>query len=410
MQHRSNVFSFAVVALLMATACAQPKNEVGQRTSTASARRAADAGVVEANTTKNLKDKAVDNDTKGADGTDDVDDGKGDPDDVIPGKGGKDVPGKDGETIPGKGGEPIPGKGDSDDDVTGGKDPGKGPGQTPNQNPHTTPSDPIDEPDVVVDLPKEACPYFDPAKPTFVIKKDQFAPGLPPIDIPSSHVGGTLEADNETFIAAFTLFQVNATAWTLVWDGKKGRIPHDYTMVVVGASNSECTAYLKLVKQEPRTLNGCFAANTKIRMANGKDQIIAAITVGDMVLNPVTKLAAKVAEVRKGPEKRPMWSIGFAGHEMVVTELHPVPVLGGLKQAHDVTTNDYIFDANGIIQRVTAAKALPVKANETVFNIRLEGSDKLASEHMIQANGVISGDLYLQRKLAGEGAQTAAAK
>lgn len=384
MQKSSGVFSILVAALLFATACSQGENTVGKRTQNPAAKK----------TTATTVDAANSEDAEGKGG-------KGDEEEPTKGDDGA-VDGDEEEPTKGDdGADDGVDDGDDDDEVT---PPGKGdPGQTPVQ----TKPDPIDEPDVIVDLPEEACPYFDPAQPAFVIKKDQFAAGLPPIDVPSTHIQGDLQADQETYIGAFSLFLRNGNTWDLTWDGKAGRVPHDYTLVVVGASNDKCTAYLKFVKQNPRTLNGCFAADTMIRMANGKDQMIAGITVGDMVLNPVTNKSARVAEVIKGPETKAMWKVGFGGSDMVITELHPVPVKGGLKQAKDVTTEDYIYDANGILNRVTVAMALPINPNTIVYNVRLDGSTTVASEHMVLANGLVSGDLFLQRKLAGDGAQTA---
>lgn len=394
MQKSSGVFSLLIATLLFASACSQGENTVGKRTQNPAARKTTTATTVDAGNSEDAKGKGGKGDDQ-----DDQDDQGDEPTKGDDGDEEEPVKGDDGDVDAGD-----DGKDDDEDDQDDLPPPGKGdPGQTPVQ----TKPDPIDEPDVVVELPAEACPYFDPDQPTFVIKKDQFAAGLPPMDVPSTHIQGDLQADNETYIGAFSLFLNPNALWTLTWDGKAGRVPHDYTLVVVGASNDKCTAYLKFVKQNPRTLNGCFASDTMIRMANGKDQMIAGITAGDMVLNPVTKKATRVAEVIKGPETKPMWKVGFGGREMIITELHPVPVKGGLKQAKDVTTADYIYDDNGIIHRVTSAEALPVKPNTIVYNVRLEGSTTVTAEHMVLANGLVSGDLFLQRKMAGDGAQTA---
>ncbi len=366
----------------------------------------ADGDVVEAKSAKgDAKGKGTQVGEEGDDATYDTKGGK----DADESKGANDA----GTTDAGKDGdEPAATDAvDGDDEPTkGGKDgkdgndPGQNPGQTPPQS-----KPPMEDPEVVVELPAGKCPYLDPAAPAFVIAANQFGQNLPPIAVPSANIQGELQADGETYISAFTLYQLgkDSAQFSLTWDGKAGRIPNDYTLVVVGASNDKCTAFLKLVKQEPRTLNGCFDLATKIRMADGKDRVIAAISKGDMVLNPITKQAVKVAEVVKGEEKNPMWDIGFGGSHMVITEKHPVPTKAGLKMAKDVTAADYIYDHNGIIHRVTTAKALPVKRGQIVVNVRLD-SGSANADHMIVAGGVLSGDLYLQRKLAG--ANTAATK
>jgi hypothetical protein len=294
----------------------------------------------------------------------------------------------------------IPGKGatDSDDDVKGGKD--QNPAQNPTQKPTDIPP---------VELPKKSCVYFDPAMPEYVLKKDQFGANLPPIDISSDLIKGDVQADAETFIGEFTVFQEsqNSATWMAKWDGNSGRIPHDYTMVIVNSNEDSCKAYVRFVKQEPRTNNGCFAQHTRIRMFDGTDQVIAMINVGDMVLNPVTKTAQKVVEVRKGKETKAMYEIAFAGSKVMVTETHPMAVKGGIKMAKDVTEADYMFDEKGVIHRVTIAKKLVVNPDQVVVNIRLESKSGDPMQHMVLADGVVSGDLFLQRKMENP-AQTAA--
>lgn len=296
---------------------------------------------------------------------------------------------------------PVDGGKDNDDDGKGQPDIGQNPGQNPGQKPGGKVEDdkPVDVPPVVI--PKKACVYFDPDMPEFVLKKDQFGANLPPVDVPSYLIKGDVQADNMTYIGEFTVFQEtrNSANFMVKWDGKSGRIPHDYTMVVVNGSDDSCTAYVRFVKQEPRTNNGCFAQNTKLKMFDGTDRVIALINVGDVILNPVTKLGQKVAEVRKGKEAKAMFELAFGGTTVTVTETHPMAVKGGIKMAKDVTTSDYLFDANGIIHKVSVAKKLPVNPDQIVLNIRLESKSSDPMQHMVLADGIVSGDLFLQRKM-----------
>jgi hypothetical protein len=309
------------------------------------------------------------------------------------------------------GGKPTGGADDGDEDgkPVGDDDNVGKPNQNPNQNPNPGqlgPDDVIDEPDVVVEIPLGACVYLDESKPEFTIAKDQFGPALPPIAVPSRLIAGDLQADGSTYIGFFKLYQRQAE-WMLEWDGRAGRIPHEYTLVVVGGRDENCTAYLRHVEQEPRTLNGCFDQNTRLRMADGKDMVIAAISAGDLVWNPATKKPAKVVEVVKGLEHKAMYEIGFAGKKVLVTDTHPMPVASGLKRADQVTTADYLYDENGVIHRVTLVEKAKDTGKELVVNVRLEGSGSNA-DHFVLADGVVAGDLHLQRKLAG--AKVAATK
>jgi hypothetical protein len=303
------------------------------------------------------------------------------------------------------------GKGGKDNDDDQEKDDKQNPAQNPGQMPTDKPKDddktPVDVPPV--ELPKKSCAYFDPTMPEYILKKDQFGPNLPPIDVPSDLIKGELQADDATFIGEFTVYQERngSTNWMTKWDGKTGRIPHDYTMVVVNSTNDSCTAYVRFVKQEPRTNNGCFAQHTRIRMFDGTDQVIAMLNVGDMVLNPVTKQAQKILEVRKGKENKAMYEISFAGSKVMVTDTHPMAVKGGIKMAKEITDADYMFDEKGVIHKVLAAKKLAVNPNQVVVNIRLESKSGDPMQHMVLADGIVSGDLYLQRKMENP-AQTAA--
>jgi hypothetical protein len=367
------LFSLIVVAMLSACSSQESQFDKAQKSSKKS--QNADATeVVDAK--HSLKDKAdAPKGSDGGDAGDDLGETEDSVDDVV-----DEVvtPTKDG----GKDDDEDKGGGDGDD--------------TPAQNPKD------DEPEVVVELPKPKCIYNDPAAPNFVVLKDAFGPNLPPIDVPRAAIDGDLQNDNETFIGNFTAFLYPGNQWRLDWDGWAGRIPHDYTMVVVDAGDNGCTAYLKFVKQEPRTLNGCFDIATKVRMADGKDQVIALISKGDFIYNPATRRPAKVVEVVKGPEAdKAMYEIAFAGRKVLVTETHPMPVMGALKQAKAVTTADYMYDEMGIIHRVEAVKALPLNAKQVVINLRLEAGQNGDADHMILANGIVAGDLFLQQRLAG---------
>jgi hypothetical protein len=270
---------------------------------------------------------------------------------------------------------------------------------TPTPTPVAT-ATPTPAPPVV----QASCPYFDAGHPSFTLAANQFGAQLPPIAVPSTKIAGEMQADGQTWIGAFTLYLYpNNIGFRLNWDGQAGRVPYDYTLVVVDSGSGVCTAYARYVKREPRTLNGCFAQGTKLRLADGTDHVISDIHVGDRLMNPVNGRAMRVAEMISGEERAPLYEIAYAGHRMLVTSLHPVPVRGGLKQARTVTTDDYVYDANGVIHRVLAARALPETAGRTVVNVRLDTDSSLAADHMVVAGGVLSGDLFLQRRLSGLG-------
>ncbi len=244
------------------------------------------------------------------------------------------------------------------------------------------------------------CKYFNPAAPDFTIAKDEFGLNLPPREMPSSQIRGELQPDQKTFIGEFDLWlkaKKTASPWFLTAVG--GSQLHNYAYVITNANSKDCSVSVRLVKQTGRNGGGCFAASTKIRMADGSDMMIALISEGDLVYNPVTRSNARVAEVVKGPESnKSMYEIAVGNRKVTVTSTHPFATTGGMKQAQHLVVGDRILASNGSYETISAAKKLPVSASQVVVNIRIDG-DSSEDAHMIMGDGIVTGDLYLQRIL-----------
>jgi hypothetical protein len=180
-------------------------------------------------------------------------------------------------------------------------------------------------------------------------------------------------------------------------------VKYSYSVVLSNAESEECELSASLT-EEPfldRTGGGCFALSTRIRMADGKDKMIALLNVGDQVLNPVTGKATTITAITAGPEAdKAMIEVGYGGLSVRVTEGHPMVTASGLKQARDLTKADSVRGEDGAFHPVTTLRRLGVDPTQKVRNLVLSPDSFDPREHMLLADGIVTGDLYLQQRLA----------
>lgn len=187
---------------------------------------------------------------------------------------------------------------------------------------------------------------------------------------------------------------------TVPEEAKTGYIAEIYSARVSNYASASCDAIgLANPQQTKRSLDGCFDPETKITTARGEIRI-ADVKLGEMVLNPLTKTYSPVAEVTVGPESKPMIKIGYGGRSVTVTSEHPFATKSGLKQADELTKADSLLDQAGAFQMITELQRLPVKANQMVYNIRTLHDKKSSESMLILADGIVTGDLDMQRGLA----------
>ena len=143
---------------------------------------------------------------------------------------------------------------------------------------------------------------------------------------------------------------------------------------------------------------GCFATGTMVRMGNGQLRPVQHIRPGDLVWNPVRQQAFPVDEVIRGPEKQPLWMIRTAHHRLLVTADHPLPTSSGLRQAQQLRAGERVRTVDGW-QTVTAAGQQPSPPEQAVWNLSLVGGAD-ENDHMLEADGMVSGDFTLQKRLS----------
>ena len=253
--------------------------------------------------------------------------------------------------------------------------------------------------DYLGDKTLERCRYFDTMK--TVVEKIENGP---PIEVNlSNYLSGKVPTD-DTYRFDFVAYRaVNGNDWTMTFDGSAGLIPYHYTAYITNATTAYCKLTAGLDYTDLRTRLGCFADTTKITMASGEEKLIGLIQKGDMVLHPFTGRGIKVVEIIKGPEHNPMYEVMSDDHKVTVTRFHPFMTKSGLKTAKDLVVDDELLGADGYFHPLQGLNQLPLHDGQMVYNIRLDSGDLDALDHMVLADKVLTGDLFLQRQLqAGE--------
>ncbi len=152
-------------------------------------------------------------------------------------------------------------------------------------------------------------------------------------------------------------------------------------------------------KPQVRT-DGCFIKGTKINITKETAIAIEKLHAGDAVMLADGRFA-KIERVIAGPEHKPVVAFETsAGKKLTVTSEHPLLTKGGMKLAKDISIGDELKAANGKFVSITAIAQK--KYTGQVYNFELAGTAKEA-DHSVIAEGLISGELYLQNLLSGKG-------
>ena len=155
--------------------------------------------------------------------------------------------------------------------------------------------------------------------------------------------------------------------------------------------------------------SGCFSSDTLIRTSWGQDVPISQLRAGDSIWNPITEKSQTIKRVIRGPEKHPLWEITVGKSQVRVTRNHPFVTDRGLLTAKELRVGNQIpLPGNGKWGRITSLKTVDPTDN-VVWNIEIEGGES-PNDHLVLADGVVTGDLYLQESLARKSAGTQVAK
>lgn len=140
---------------------------------------------------------------------------------------------------------------------------------------------------------------------------------------------------------------------------------------------------------------GCFVEGTLIETSLGSVPI-ENIGKQDLIYNPITNSYQKVQEKSQGYEKKALLVITtHAGLSVQVTEDHPM-LSENIVEAQLLQVGDRIRTLEGW----ETIKSIGKQRTESfVYNLRLMSARNDDSDHFIVGSGIITGDLYLQRKL-----------
>jgi hypothetical protein len=142
--------------------------------------------------------------------------------------------------------------------------------------------------------------------------------------------------------------------------------------------------------------NGCFIAGTVIELPGGKKQLVEKIFKGTEVLTADKHIATATRSVA-GPEIEPVIEIkSAAGHTLTVTKKHPVLTKAGMKLAQDIQLADSVIGRDMKPIKIISIKKKVYKG--IVYNFALPG--KAPKGHMVIADGLVVGDLYVQEKMS----------
>ena len=150
-----------------------------------------------------------------------------------------------------------------------------------------------------------------------------------------------------------------------------------------------------------RGLDGCFDPETMIQMANGSQVAIKNIRSGDKVFNPTTKSLMTVAQMIKGPEEKPLYLVEHKNGSTLVTSKHPFLLKSGqVILASSLKAGDFVQDANGDWMTLTKVEKQAVKKGQEVWNFTFKTKSTDPKDHIVVADGVAAGDLWLQRQMS----------
>ena len=166
---------------------------------------------------------------------------------------------------------------------------------------------------------------------------------------------------------------------------------------------------------------GCFHPTTEISTTGGStlvDEIVAAPDMYDIrgftAEGQYTNLFNKVYEVSRGDNLEPLVSISAGGHNLIVTASHPVVV-----QANDSDDLTVIkaSELSESAHQMVLAGGTPVVIDSLdknvpyygrVYNFSTGTKESDMADHIVSANGLLAGDLYLQNSLGYEAAALSA--
>lgn len=198
--------------------------------------------------------------------------------------------------------------------------------------------------------------------------------------------------------------------------------------------NSGCHRPCPTYYYSHRFGHSSFALTTKIMKADKTYQPAMRIQAGDTLWNPVRNAPVRVRKVVIGFEAEAMLDLVFdQGSTLRVSQRHPMvmdqstmsaqndsqevglvraslrtagespaPITFGnyvMRQARSLKVGDSVLASDGQMHKLVEIKVLPIKADQKVVNIELDGPDNSPADHMVLSEGLVTGDYLVQLKI-----------
>ncbi len=146
-------------------------------------------------------------------------------------------------------------------------------------------------------------------------------------------------------------------------------------------------------------IDGCFEESTLITTQAGPKMIKDLDMDQDQVWNPISQQWMAISRKTVSLIKGIAYIITTAKGSVTVTDNHPFMTLTeGLVQASELSEGDVLAngDAGDVIMDVTA---FAIDDHMVVHNLVFENAGTEVQNHFVEANGVVSGVLFLQDKI-----------
>ncbi len=140
----------------------------------------------------------------------------------------------------------------------------------------------------------------------------------------------------------------------------------------------------------------CFDQNTLIKREVGLVKIKDIDASSHKVWNPIQNNWMQIEEKTSTIDKGVMVTLQTENGQVKVTNNHPFVLNNGqVVQAIELKANDIIYGGDKVIGTELSVE----DKNIVVYNLRVMDSSENTLDHVIEAGGVICGDLTLQTKV-----------
>jgi hypothetical protein len=147
-------------------------------------------------------------------------------------------------------------------------------------------------------------------------------------------------------------------------------------------------------------IDGCFVPETKILMADGSQKKLEDLAAGELVVSGKTGAPIAIKSLLESNEDKPIIAVAIGDRRVSVTQQHPFPTSRGWMAASDLKVGDRIREPDGRDAEVTSIEELPIIPSQRVLNMQLATDSQDYYDHLVIADGIVTGDLFVQQSMA----------